>query len=227
MGSPPTEPGRTGNEGPQISVKLAASFAVGKYAVTFDEWEACVAGGGCNGYVPVDEGRPRGRHPVVNVSWDDAQAYVTWLSKSTGKPYRLLSEAEREYVARAGTTTPFWWGASISTRQANYDGTSTYGGGENGPFRQSSLPVDSFAPNAFGLYQVHGNVDEWVADCWSNSYQATLSTGAARTSGDCGRRVLRGGSWYDGPQLLRAAARTGFYPGYRSNKIGFRVARSL
>jgi formylglycine-generating enzyme required for sulfatase activity/uncharacterized caspase-like protein len=227
LGSPAGEEGRMANEGPQSTVTFVRPFAAGKYAVTFEEWDACVAAGGCNGYRPSDEGRPRGQHPVVNVSWEDAQTYVAWLSKSTGKAYRLLSEAEREYATRAGSTTPFWWGASISTKQANYDGTASYGGGEKGEFRQRAVPVDSFAPNAFGLYQVHGNVQEWMADCWRSSYQNASSDGAASNAGDCGRRVLRGGSWYDGPQLLRAAARSGFYPAYRSNKIGFRVARSL
>jgi formylglycine-generating enzyme required for sulfatase activity len=228
MGSPPAEEGRTAAEGPQNAVTFASAFAVGKYAVTFEEWEACVVGGGCNSYRPGGgEGRPSSRYPVVNVSWDDAEAYVAWLTKSTGKAYRLLSEAEREYVARAGTTTPFWWGPSISTEQANYDGSVTYGGGKRGEYRQKTLPVDTFAPNSFGLYQVHGNVNEWVADCWRNTYRETTIGAAAGTTESCGRRVLRGGSWYDGPQLLRAAARLGFYPGHRSNKIGFRVARSL
>jgi formylglycine-generating enzyme required for sulfatase activity len=146
MGSPAGEEGRAAAEGPQNAVTFAKAFAVGKYAVTFEEWEACVVGGGCNSYRPGGgEGRPSGRYPVVNVSWDDAEAYVAWLAKSTGKAYRLLSEAEREYVTRAGTTTPFWWGPSISTEQANYDGSVTYGGGKRGEYRQKSLPVDSFA----------------------------------------------------------------------------------
>jgi formylglycine-generating enzyme required for sulfatase activity len=227
MGSPTGEEGRMTNEGPQSAVKFARPFAAGKYAVSFEEWDACVDAGGCNGYRPSDEGRSRERNPVVNVSWEDAQAYVAWLSKATGKSYRLLSEAEREYATRAGTTTPFWWGASISTKQANYDGTVSYGGGEKGEYRQRTLPVDSFAANALGLHQVHGNVNEWMEDCWRTGYQQTASDGSASTTGDCGRRVLRGGSWYDGPQLLRSAARLGFYPAYRSNKIGFRVAREL
>jgi formylglycine-generating enzyme required for sulfatase activity len=227
MGSPAGEEGRMSNEGPQSAVTFAHPFAVGKYAVTFEQWDACVAAGGCNGYRPNDDGRPRDRYPVVNVSWEDAQAYVAWLSKSTGKTYRLLSEPEREYATRAGTDTPFWWGASISSKQANYDGSVSYGGGEKGEFRQRALPVDSFAPNAFGLYQMHGNVQEWVADCWRSSHQNASTDGVASNAGDCGRRALRGGSWYDGPQLLRAAARSGFYPAYRSNKIGFRIARSL
>jgi formylglycine-generating enzyme required for sulfatase activity len=227
IGSPAGEVGRTGDEGPQVRVTFARPFAVGRYAVTFEEWDACTADGGCNGYRPPDDGRPRGRYPVVNVSWDDAQSYVAWLSKRTGRRYRLLSEAEREYAARAGTTSSFWWGSSISPKQANYDGTISYVGGERGEFRQRSLAVDTFSANPFGLSQVHGNVNEWVADCWRGSYQDMPSDGAASTSGDCGRRVLRGGSWYDPPQQLRAAARTAVYPGFRSNKIGFRVARTL
>ncbi len=227
MGSPATEAGRGANEGPESRVTFGRPFAVARTAVTFEEWDACVAAGGCNGYRPGDEGRPRGRYPVVNVSWEDAQAYLTWLSKATGKPYRLLSEAEREYVTRAGATTPFWWGGSISTRQANYDGTVAYGGENKGEFRQRALPVDAFAENAFGLHQVHGNVNEWVTDCWRDTYQDASADGTAWTAGACSRRALRGGSWYDGPEHLRAAARIGFYPGYRSNKIGFRVARPL
>jgi formylglycine-generating enzyme required for sulfatase activity len=227
IGSPASEAGRAVEEGPQVGVTLSRPFAVGKSAVTFEQWDACVADGGCNGYRAADDGRPRGRYPVVNVSWDDAQSYVAWLSRKTSKPYRLLSEAEREYVARAGTTTPFWWGSSISSRQANYDGTIGYAGGERGEFRQKPLAVDSFPANPFGLSDVHGNVSEWVADCWRGSYQGTPANGAASTTGDCGRRVLRGGSWYDPPQQLRSAARAAVYPGFRSNKIGFRVARSL
>jgi formylglycine-generating enzyme required for sulfatase activity len=227
IGSPASEAGRAVDEGSQVGVTFARPFAVGKSAVTFEEWDACAADGGCSGYRPPDDGRPRGRYPVVNVSWDDAQNYIAWLSRKTGKPYRLLSEAEREYVARAGTTTPFWWGSSISSRQANYDGTLGYAGGERGEFRQRSLAVDSFPVNPFGLSEVHGNVSEWVADCWRGSYQDIAASGTASTTGDCGRRVLRGGSWYDPPQQLRSAARTALYPGFRSNKIGFRVARSL
>jgi formylglycine-generating enzyme required for sulfatase activity len=214
------------NEGPQTPVTFASAFAVGKFAVTSDEWDACVAGGGCSR--GADDGRPRGRNPVVNVSWNDAQAYVVWLTKTTGKPYRLLSEAEREYVTRANTTTPFWWGASISTKEANYDGTATpYGRGETGIFRQAAQPVDQYAANPFGLYQVHGNVSEWVTDCWRNAYPGTATNGAAWTTGDCSRRVVRGGSWFDAPQRLRSAARSGFYPEYRSKMIGLRIARPL
>jgi formylglycine-generating enzyme required for sulfatase activity len=150
-------------------VTLARPFAVGRFAVTFDEWDACAADGGCNGYKPEDKGWGRGRRPVIEVSWDDAKAYVAWLSKTTGKTYRQLSEAEREYVTRAGTTTPFWWGNSISTSQANYDGTSV-----NGEYRQQTLPVGSLQPNPWGLYHVHGNVWEWVEDCNHGSYSGAV-----------------------------------------------------
>jgi len=132
MGSPASEQGRSNVEGPQRNVTFGNPFAVGKFTLTFDEWDACVADGGCNGYRPDDQGWGRGRQPVINVSSDDAKAYVAWLAKKTGKSYRLLSEAEREYVTRAGTTTPFWWGSSISTSQANYNGNFTYGNGVKG-----------------------------------------------------------------------------------------------
>ena len=226
IGSPDNEAGRAANEGPQRDIVFQKNFAVGKFAVTFDEWDACVSGGGCNAYRPADEGQQRGRYPVLNVSWQDAQSYVAWLSKTTGKAYRLLSESEREYVTRAGTTTPFWFGPTVSTAQANYDGRNTYGAGVKGEFRQRTLPVDTLAANPWGLHHVHGNVDEWVADCWFGNFDTAPADGSART-GECGRRVLRGGSWYEAPAMLRAASRTGFYPGFRSNKIGFRVARAL
>jgi formylglycine-generating enzyme required for sulfatase activity len=227
MGSPDGEEGRSHAEGPQHQVKVARAFAVGRFAVTFDEWEACLAGGGCNGYLPADLGRRRGRHPVMNVSWDDAQAYVAWLSKVTGKRYRLLTEAEREYATRAGTTTPFWFGATISARQANYDGRTIYAGGAPSDFRERILPADALAPNPFGLYHVHGNIYEWVEDCFVPGYRGAPLDSSARHAVDCRVRGIRGGSWLDDPQLLRAAARAGLAPGQRISKVGFRVARSL
>jgi len=169
MGSPESEAGRNRDEGPQRSVTIARPLGVGRFAVTFEQWDACVADSGCTAYRPSDEGWGRGRQPVVNVSWNDARAYVAWLARKTGKIYRLLSEAEREYVTRAGTTTPFWWGNSISTSQANYDGNSAYAGGPRGEYRGRALPVESFDANPWGLHQVHGNVWEWVEDCWNES----------------------------------------------------------
>jgi formylglycine-generating enzyme required for sulfatase activity len=224
MGSPAFEHERSADEGPQHVVTIGMRFAVGKFAVTFDEWDACVADGGCEGYRPADQGWGRGRRPVINVSWDDAQAYLAWVSRRTGKTYRLLSEAEREYVARGDTTTPFWWGSSINPSQANYDGTIF---GTKVEYRKRTLPVDSFAPNSFGLYQVHGNVWEWTQDCWNGNYNGAPTDGKPWTTGDCSRRVLRGGSWFSLPRLLRAANRFGNSAANRFGGLGFRLARTL
>jgi formylglycine-generating enzyme required for sulfatase activity len=167
------------------------------------------------------------RHPVVCISWNDAEAFVAWLSNSTKTSYRLLSEAEREYVTRAGTTTPFWWGSSISTAQANYDGNYTYVDGSAGGWRKATVAVDSFRPNPWGLYNVHGNVWEWVKDCSHRSYQGAPTDGSAWTAGDCDRRILRGGSWQNAPRSLRAADRNAEPAGLRGDSLSLRVARSL
>jgi formylglycine-generating enzyme required for sulfatase activity len=214
-------------EGPQRRVTIARPFAVGRFAVTFDEWDACIADGDCNGYQPKDEGWGRGKRPVINVNWDDAKTYAAWLSRKTGRTYRLLSEAEREYAARAGTTTAFWWGPSISTSQANYDSNYTFAG--RAEFRGKTVPVDSFAPNPWGLYNVHGNVLEWVEDCWHDSYRGAPSDGFAWTSAcsDASRRVVRGGAWFYDSRYLRAASRDWDSTGYRSGVLGFRLARTL
>jgi formylglycine-generating enzyme required for sulfatase activity len=230
MGSPASEPERREDEGPQHDVRIGRPFAVGKYAVTFAEWDACVANGGCGRYRPDDgvwKGLGRNDHPVINVNWDDANAYLKWLSQKTGQAYRLPTEAEREYVTRAGTATPFWWGAAISPADANYHGDFAYAGGSKGENRQKTMPVDSFKPNPWGLYQVHGNVWDWVEDCYHESYQGAPVDGAAWTDGDCQTRVLRGGSWTGLPRYLRAAYRQGYYPNTRWSDIGFRVARTI
>ena len=218
MGSSSKEDGHREDESPQHEVRIGKPFAVGRFSVTFAEWDACVAGGGCGGYRPSDSGWGRGDRPVINVSWDDARAYVKWISNKTGKEYRLLSEAEREYATRAGTSSPYWWGTAISTDKANY------GGILGGQYHQKTLPVKSFDPNPWGLYQVHGNVWEWVEDCWHGSFNGAPADGSAWTTGDCASRVLRGGSWNYDPQDLRAARRNDGAPGYRDNFIGFRVA---
>lgn len=217
MGSPKNEPERGDNEGPQHRVTIVQPFAAGKFTVTFEEWEVCVVEGGCDGYSPKDEGWGRGRMPAINVSWWDAKAYVAWLSKKTGKAYRLLSEAEWEYAARGGTITPFWWGKLISTDQANYSGA----------YRRRTVPVDNFQPNPFGLYQVHGNVWQWVEDCWHDSYSGAPTDGSGWKTGDCLTRVLRGGSWVNVSRNLRAALRYNGYPDARISDGGFRVARTL
>jgi formylglycine-generating enzyme required for sulfatase activity len=225
MGSPSNEPQRDNDE-TQALVSIPAPFAAGKYAVTFDEWDACVGDGGCNGYEPKGW---RGKHPVIKVNWDDAKAYAAWLSRKTGKTYRLLSETEREYVTRAGTATPFWWGSSITPAQANYDGSvEPYkGGGSEGEYRRRTVPVDSFEPNPWGLYNVHGNVWEWTEDCWYGSNTGNPGDGRARTTGDCNQRVVRGGSWANAPWGLRSASRAGSITGYRDSDRGFRLARTL
>jgi len=229
MGSPTSEDGRDDNEGPQHEVMFARQFAVGKFAVTFDAWGACVADGGCNGYRPAGQGWwGDGKRPVINVSWNDAQAYVAWLSRKTGKTYRLLSESEREYVARAGTTTEYWTGSSISTQQANYcadpEKFKRKQFGED--CRGQTVPVDWFQPNPWGLYQMEGNVREWTEDCWNPSYDGAPTDGSAWTAGMCNHHVVRGGSW-DTPRALRAAARGGPYAVDRNIVVGFRVARIL
>jgi formylglycine-generating enzyme required for sulfatase activity len=223
MGSPSDEKGRDDNEGPQHRVTIAKPFAVSKYAVTFANWGACVSVGGCPQEGQAGEvGRGRDGHPVIFVSWDDAKAYAAWLSRMTGKPYRLLTEAEWEYAARAGTMTAYYWGDEIGKNNANCKGCGSQWDGK-GP-----APVGSFDPNKFGLYDMLGNVWQWVEDCYHGNYGAALADGFAWPGGDCNHRVVRGGSWDNFPQLLRAA-----YRGRRSSSdfrdldLGFRVARTL
>ena len=222
MGSPASS-----DEVPQHLVTIARQFAAGKFEVTFDECDVCVRESGC-GHNPGDEGWGRGRRPVINVSWNDAKQYVRWLSRKTGWNYRLLSEAEWEYVTRAGTTTAFSWGNSITPQQANYRTTESYAGSPvTASYREQTVPVGSFEPNAFGLYDVHGNVWEWTEDCLNFKYYGAPADGSAWISGDCGYRVLRGGSWVNVPIAARSAFRLRNNSGNRYNYFGFRVARML
>ena len=209
------------DEKPVREVRIVAPFALSAREVTFAEWDACVSAGGCGGHRPDDRGWGRGDRPVINVSWDDARSYVSWLSRRTGERYRLPSESEWEYAARAGSTSKYSWGNEVGRNRANCNGCGSRWDG------QRTAPVGSFAPNAFGLYDMHGNVYEWVEDCWNGSYADAPSDGGARLSGDCAKRVLRGGSWYVDPRYLRAAARNGSTAGYRNSGDGFRVARTL
>jgi formylglycine-generating enzyme required for sulfatase activity len=227
MGTPVSELEGATDERPQHKVTFPARFAVGRFAVTFEEWDACVADGGCNGYRPSDRGWGRGRQPAVNLSWYDAKSYVQWLSARTGATYRLLSEAEREYVARAGTTTAFWWGSAIEPHQANFSSAVPFADGERDAHIDRTVPVGSFAPNPWGLYDVHGNVYEWVEDCWNATYAEAPADGSAWTAGNCGARVLRGGAWNRPPSALRAGARLFAYPERRMTRIGLRIARTL
>jgi formylglycine-generating enzyme required for sulfatase activity len=231
MGSPETERGRGKDEGPQHKVAIDQPFAVGKYEVTFAEWDACVADRGCS-YKPSDEGWGRGRRPVINVSWSDTKQFTDWLSKKAGKDYRLLTEAEWEYAARGVTktsepSTPFFTGATISFKQANYDANFTYGPGSQGSYRQKTSDVGSFPRNSFGLYDMHGNVWEWVQDCYTPSYEGAPSDGSAVAAGKCDLRILRGGAWNYYPKLLRSAYRYSTPPEVRLNNFGFRVARAF
>jgi formylglycine-generating enzyme required for sulfatase activity len=219
MGSPEGDDGRGPDEGPQHPVTIAKAFAVSKFEVRFDEWDVCVILGGC-AWSAIETGWGRGTRPVINVSWDDAQQYVAWLSRRTGKTYRLLSEAEWEYAARAGNDKTYSWGDEIGNGNANCNGC--------GSQWDSNLtaPVGSFAANAFGLHDMHGNVMEWVQDCYQD-YKGAPTDGTANTGGDCSRRVARGGSWYNSPQFLRSAHRLRNATGFRDSDVGFRVGRTL
>jgi len=168
-----------------------------------------------------DSNMGRGTRPVINVSWDHAQQYVAWLAKMTGRPYRLLSEAEWEYAARAGTTTAYSWGDELGKNNGNCNGC-----GSNWDGRQTA-PVGSFAPNRFGLYDMHGNVWEWVEDCLHADYEGAPTDGSAWVAGDCKERVIRGGSWIGYPVGLRAALRFWFSPDDHGVDLGLRVARTL
>jgi len=230
MGSPESETGRGSNEGPQREVTMR-SFAIGKHEVTFAQWDACAAEGGC-AHKPGDETWGRGKRPVINVSWHDARELVAWLARKTGKPYRLPTEAEWEYAARGITDAsaphpPFATGSTINYRQANYDANFVYADGKMGVFRQKTVDVGTFKGNTFGLHDMHGNVWEWVEDCYRDSYRGAPTDGSAVAARDCSLRILRGGSWSYYPQLLRSAYRYATAPEVRLDMVGLRVARSL
>jgi formylglycine-generating enzyme required for sulfatase activity len=270
MGSPDTEPGRLDIEGPQRLVQIKVNFAVGRYAITRDQFEAFVKATGWlydDGCYMESAGkwllRPDlsfrspgfsqdGRHPVVCVSWDDANAYIKWLSTKTGKPYRLLTEAEREYVTRAGTSSAYWWGNAARPDLTNYEiapeqPTLDKNGLSKGKLASTTskvnkasasqtdssggikgtVPVHLFQPNPWGLFQVHGNVAEWVEDCWNRSYVGAPSDSAAVMTGDCERRVLRGGGWSYRASDIRSAYRESAHKENRYVHVGFRVARDL
>jgi formylglycine-generating enzyme required for sulfatase activity len=245
MGSPDSEAERYAQEGPQRRVKIARSFALGKLKVTRDQFETFVretnysTGDRCytieSGRVEERAGRSfrnpgfvqEGNHPAVCINWDDARAYLAWLTKKTGRLYRLPSESEWEYAARAGTTTPFWWGASITTDQANYDGSTVYGGGSKGDNRQKTVPADDFKANAWGLYQVHGNAFEWVEDCWNDSYSNAPADDSVMLAGNCTRHARRAGAWNYPAATLRSAYRDSRPATTRASNTGLRVARTV
>jgi formylglycine-generating enzyme required for sulfatase activity len=243
MGSPKEELG--GHEGPLLRVEFAHPFAVSRYAITRGEFAIFAnntnynTDGGASiwtsfgaKYDAKSSWRRPGiiqhdNHPAVCVSWEDARAYVMWLSEVTGQTYRLLSEAEWEYMARAKSMMPFWWGASVTPAQANYNCTETYeGGGVAGEWRKSTVPVNTFEPNPWGVYNVHGNVWEWCEDVWHYSYTGAPVDGSAWTEGgEPNRHVVRGGAWSSSPRSLRSASRFWFTANLRLNYVGIRVAR--
>ena len=242
MGSPDDEEGRWEDEGPQHQVTISKPFAVGKYEVTLGQFKEFInetrykvrgmceiyESGGWDlradlnwknpGFEQTDD------HPVVCVAWDDAKAYVKWLSEETGKKYRLLSEAEWEYVARASRTTAYHFGAAIFQEQANYN-----------EINNGTVEVGQYRPNEFQLYDIHGNVAEWVEDCWHDDYRGAPSNGSAWSEGcdstedlaGVNTRILRGGAWADSEVDLRSAIRFSTAAWFRHNIIGFRIVRDL
>ena len=236
MGSPAEEEGREpwdrmkGSESPQHEVAIAKAFAVGKFEVTFAEWDACVSDGGCT-HRPDDKGFGRGNRPVSNVSWKHiTQEYLPWLSGRTGRTYRLLTEAEWEYAARGVTNASvpserYRWGNTASHDYANYGTEKCCGGFKSGRDQWlASAPVGQFQANPFGLHDMHGNLWEWVQDCWNASYNGAPSDGSAWTTGNCGIGVLRGGA-FDSPSMdVRSASRRILERHSRDDVSGFRVA---
>ena len=213
MGSPAGEAGRFSDEGPVHTVTISRRIAMGQYPVTFEDYDRYAENWGflkaLFGKKPNDMGWGRGRRPVINVNWNDAKAYAAWLSEQTGKRYRLPSESEWEYAARAGTETAYSWGDEIGVNRANgLNSHSEWSG-------KKMSPVGSFERNAFGLYDMHGNVFEWVEDCWHDNYEGAPSDGSAWTSGG------------DIPRSLRSAYRFRLAPSVRSYFFGFRLVQDL
>ena len=210
------------SEGPRHRVTIRQRFAVGKAEIAFAEWDACVRAGGCGNHRAGARNWGRGQRPAINVNWRDARSYVRWLRQLTGQPYRLLSEAEWEYAARAGTRTAYPWGVAAGRNQANCKGCGSRWDG------RKTAKAGTFPANGFGLHDLHGNAREWVQDCWHSSYLGAPTDGSAWTAGgDCRRRVLRGGSWKEIPWNIRSASRMAGKVKTRNSKSGFRIALTL
>lgn len=214
------------HEQPVRIVSFKRPFALGRYELTWDEYQVCIDAGACSGLG--DQGWGKGRRPVIQVSWDDAQHYIDWLNRTHAETYRLPSEAEWEYAARAGSQAHYGWGSGISHEQANYGADVCCDGRIDGRdvWRHTS-PVGAFDASALGLHDLHGNVAEWTQDCWNDTYKHAPTDGSAWLSGDCSIRVLRGGSWEDSPNLLRAAVRNWDGHAVRSATVGFRLAKDF
>jgi formylglycine-generating enzyme required for sulfatase activity len=204
-------------EAPVHQVSIRKPFYIGRREVTFEEWDACIAEGGCK-QRPDDRGLGRGRRPAIDLDWDDAKGYTAWLSQKTGHTYRLPTESEWEYAARAGSTTTYPWGKTVDKDKANCIGCTT------DPLRKA-VDTGSFKPNAFGIYDMTGNAAEWVEDCWNDNYRGAPADGSAWTKPQCRERVLRGGSFNNDPRYLRSAARFKYDHDVRFYTNGFRVVR--
>ena len=213
-------------EAPEVQVTIGAPFAIGVYEITYDDWQVCLDDGGCNEYEPPDMGWGAGQRPVVNVSHEDANAYLNWLSEKTGQTYRLPSEAEWEYAAQAGSDEEFSTGNDITASQANINGDFPFGGGPKELNRGRTVEVGSFAANPYGLFDVHGNVWEWVADCWKPSHAGAPSDASA-VGGACSSRVIKGGAFTAGAWRSRARHRRSEPQSRRDFDTGFRVLREL
>jgi formylglycine-generating enzyme required for sulfatase activity len=224
MGTPMTEIDRYKGEDPLHRVSFARPFAVGRFTISFDEWDACLADGGCGGDKG-DDKFGRGRMPAQGITFDAAKSYLAWLSRKVGRTYRLPSESEREYFTRAGTTTAFWFGDTISSLNASYTAGTPYGHGPRGVDAKGPAVVDSYPPNPFGLYQVNGNVMEWTEDCYNKRYtEDTPTDGAPWLEGDCTKHMIRGGLWNWSADKSRSGYRDDNYFGSANS---FRVVRTL
>jgi formylglycine-generating enzyme required for sulfatase activity len=223
MGSPEGEKGRRSAERQHL-VRVAA-FQMLKTPVTFAMFDAFCAATGRES--PEDEGWGRADRPVINISYWDAVDYADWLSERTGRACRLPTEAEWEYACRAGTTTPFWTGETLTTEQANYHGHYAYGSGPKGVCREQTTPVRLFPPNPWGLHDMHGNVWEWCASAYDADYTGRERDDASRDRANDGPLAVRGGSWISSPAWVRSANRFGLDPADRLINLGFRLARSL
>jgi len=222
---------------PIHQVTIAYPFAVGRFEITFDEWDACVDDGGCKyrpthlGWEKKDHRHTWGRsgYPVFKVSWFSVQTYLKWLNRKTDGGYRLLSEAEWEYMARAGTTTTYHTGDTITDEQANFTAKGTHYSNKKGDWEKKTVPVGSYPPNAFGIYDVHGNVSELVADCYHSNYDGAPNDGSVWESGSaCNNRTHRGGTWSNRSRVIHSATRGGGYSNsFFTTSSGFRVAKSL
>lgn len=220
MGAPENEALRHAVETPQHKVTINYVLAVARTELTFAEWDACASAGACR--KNVETNWPRGQQPVININWNDTEIYLTWLNKTTGQNYRLLSEAEWEYAARANSKTAYFWGNEIGSNHANCTEC-----GEQSKNIEPQL-AGSYLPNPFGLFDLHGNVQEWVQDCWHNNYQGAPQDGSAwLNSCSEAHRVLRGGAWSSSRDELRSAARDRKTWDHTSPDTGFRIARVI